>query len=358
MPGLPSGWARPSANNFAETFIGHLAEFARRFRPGAGTDWSDILPLVRRTIAAHKQFDADIWEEFSSIARAADLSIEKLLVANGLTDYRDYVLFEASGAGGGPSQSAGGHSGECSAFLVPASRAAGARPIVGQTWDMPPDQLEFIVVVHRKPSGAPETLGLTTAGCMCLIGMNSEGVAVGNNNLTPTDVRAGVNYLFTITRALRQSCAEDAVEAIESTPRMSGHNFYVADGAVAINVETSATLAGRTNVDTDVFVHTNHYLKEELTSLEFAEQDLRESKWRIEHLGGLFAGLKSEISMDDCWRFLSDSTRGDGAVCNEDFDGDFGDAATVATVVLGPGRDELYICAGGARTGRREKLTL
>ena len=46
------------------------------------------------------------------------------------------------------------------------------------------------------------------------------------------------------------------------------------------------------------------------------------------------------------------------SACNEDYDGQYGPGATLATIVMCPGRGELHACEGGARRGTREVITL
>ena len=342
---------REDIQNFTQSRMDHLAEFVQRHDPGRRLSREAILTAVRLTLDAHRQFDAAIWEEFCGIARAAHLALEELLVGNGYTDMRDFVLF----AGAEPAAGPAGHLGECSAFLIPADRADG-EPIVGQTWDMNADAAEFVRVVHRKPDDAPETLGLTTVGCLCLIGMNSEGVAVGNTNLVPTDARPGVNYLFTLTRALRCGSAEEAAAQVEAAPRLSGHNYYTADARTAINVETTAEHAHRSTVEGDVFVHTNHYLAEPLRPLELEALDLSNSEWRYETLSGNVARLSDTVRMDAAWTLLSDVTQAD---VQRELGGDSPRAsATLAAVVQCPGRRVLYACVGGPAEGNAQVFEL
>ena len=331
----------------------HLAEYVGARGPGAEISRERMLRLAGAAVEAHRRFSPPIWAEFEGIARGAHLTVEELLIGNGLTDLRDYVLVSEAASSGAPPADEGG----CSAFLVPPARADRG-PIVGQTWDMHADARDFVVAVRRRPAGAPETVGVTTAGCLCLIGMNSAGVAVGNTNLVPTDARVGVNYLFTITRALQCTSAEEAAACIEAAPRMSGHNFYVADERTAINIETTATRSVRTAVTGEVLVHTNHYLSDRLKPLELPGRDLRDSTWRRDRLAANFAGLRGPITAADGWRQLADNTRGDGAVCNEDYEGLHGRAATLATVVQCPANRTLHACAGGARLGTREVLRI
>lgn len=334
---------------FAGFRMDRLAEFVHKHDPERGLSREDVLALAGQTVEAHGQFSPAIWAEFCGIARGAGLSVEELLIGNGFTDFRDFVLFDSEALRGGPVEPPG----ECTAFLVPAECADGA-PIVGQTWDMDAEAREFLVLVHRKPDDAPETLGLTTVGCLCLIGLNSEGVAVGNTNLMPVDCGVGVNYLFTITEALGCASAAEAADAVESARRLSGHDFYMADERTAVNVETTARRSYRTAVRGEAFVHANHYLADDLKPLEFPGADLSNSQWRHERLASDLGGLPVPITMENCWERLSGITQGEGGACP----GGSAAVATCAAVVMCPGTRTLYVCAGGPTADNREVLTL
>ena len=67
-----------------------------------------------------------------------------------------------------------------------------------------------------------------------------------------------------------------------------------------------------------------------------------------------FKALQPPITMDDCWRQLSDVAQGGGAADEETCDG----VATCATVVLCPARRSLYVCCGGPSADNRQALTL
>ena len=333
---------RDDIRRFTESRIGHLAAFVHQHDRERSLSRETTLAIAGRTVEAHRGFCPPIWEEFAGIARGAHLTVEELLIGNGLTDFRDFVLLAGSP----------GHTGECTAFLVPAALADGHHPIVGQTWDMNADARDFLAFVHRKPDDAPETLGLTTTGCLCLIGMNSEGVSVGNTNLVPTDVRVGVNYLFTITHALRCASATEAADAIEATPRLSGHNYYVADATVAINLEATAQQCCRTVVDREVLVHANHFLAEALKPLALRGGSAN-SQWRQERLAANFRRVQPPLAMADCWEQLTTATQAD-VPANRQAAG----VASVAAVVQCPATRTLCMCEGPPRKGEYEVLTL
>lgn len=343
---------RDGIRNLAESRTDHLVSFIQRYDPERNVSRRYLHRVVAETLEAHQLYDTAIWDEFDGIARAAGLSHEELLIANGLTDMRDYLLVDNKLM----RQRCTAYMGECSAFLAPPMLTNGA-PVVGQTWDMNNDAGEFIVVVHRKPDNGPETLGLTTVGCLSLIGMNSEGVSVGNTNLVPTDARPGVNYLFTITRALRCSSADEAADVIDATPRLSGHNYYTADATTVVNLETTGARSKRTDVTERIFVHTNHYLDADLKRLEFTEQNSEGSEFRYRQLSANVAEQPTPFTMEMGWEQLADNTREAGAICNEDADGTYAVFCTVATIVQSPAERTLWICAGGSRLGKREVFT-
>ncbi len=347
---------RDAIREFTERRIEYCLGFVDKYDPGRPIGREDVLRVAEEVMEPHRQYDDAVWQEFEGVARGAGVGLPELLVGNGLTDLRDLVLMaDETGADPREPESAGGRgggdTGECTSFACSAE-VSGGSPIIGQTWDMHPDARDYLAVVRRRPCDAPETLSLTTVGCLSLTGLNSEGVAVCNNNLVPTDPQSGVNYLFAITRALAATTALDAVRVIEETPRLSGHNFVVGDASRAFNLEMTTTSSARTDVKRGVFVHANHYTAPALLSAAYERIDLAGSRWRETHLVELFRDVLHPITADVCWELLSDNTRGAGAVCNEDYDSIYGESATAATVVIEPADGRLIACAGGARLGR------
>jgi hypothetical protein len=347
---------RDEIHDFVSRRIAHLVDFVRKYDPGSSITEDDVIRIGRSLIDAHRGYDVALWNEFLGIARGARIPEARLLVGNGLTDIRDLVLMDGLGQSkGGLPDARGGDPGGCTSFGATAE-ATGRASIVGQTWDMHPDARHFLLVVRREPVDAPSTLSLTTVGCLCLSGVNSEGVAVCNSNLVSTDARTGVNYLFTISRALRAGSAAEAADLVECTRRLSGHDFMIADTGSVVDVETTATLSHRATAAEGVLVHSNHYADEDLREHAFEGIDISSSVWRREHLDSAFRSAARPIDRDLCWELLSDSTREDGAVCNEDYEGEFADVATAATTVIETDTAVLTACAGGARLGNRREF--
>ena len=340
---------RNEIKHFAEIRMERLSQFVQMFQPDRSLTRDNILEVAGRLLAAHQQYQPAIWDEFSGIAASSGLPVEALLIMNGLTDIRDFVLLN-----GTPETDT--HLGECTAFIVPKPCTTG-ETIVGQTWDMHADAIDFTVIVHRKPDEAPQTLCLTTVGCLCLVGVNSDGVAAGNSNLTPTDSQIGVNYLFTITHALQHNNALAAADAIVQTPRLSGHNFYVADRENAINLECTAAQHYRTDVENTPFVHANHYLSESFQRLDFRRDD--NSVWRQDTLTRLFNDWNQPLTPETCWDHLGKVSQ-DCVPCEpaQQNTSHADSASTVATLVLCPAHRQIDICSGSAAAGTRQRMTL
>ncbi len=168
---------------------------------GLPVDARLVLDICRRSIEPHQRYDTDVWDELHGIAEGAGLSDEMILICNGLTDIKDAVQVVAGGGSAiQPADTAG-----CTAWLAAPEATEAEIALAGQTWDMHAAAAEFMVIVRRKPDRGPATISMTTAGCLSLVGINSAGIAIGNNNLRPRDARPGVMYLAMIHNALGQT---------------------------------------------------------------------------------------------------------------------------------------------------------
>ena len=85
---------RDDIHNLAESRTDHLVAFIQGYDPGRSLSKRYLQRVVTDVLEAHQDYDQAIWDEFDGIARAAGLSHVELLIANGLTDLRDYLLFD------------------------------------------------------------------------------------------------------------------------------------------------------------------------------------------------------------------------------------------------------------------------
>jgi isopenicillin-N N-acyltransferase-like protein len=291
----------------------------------------ELLALAQACLDASARFDPDGTAELRGIARGAGLAPERVLAMNGLTDLRDALAW------GGPLEATGG----CTAFVVQRDRSADGRVWAGQSWDLGTDNQPYVVAVHRRPALGPETWCVTTVGCLSLMGMNAEGVAVGTTNLRTTDAGPGVPYLGVIHRALAESSAHAAAALIARAPRAGGHAYTVVDrSGEAFAVECSARRSRTFALRGGFHVHTNHCQVAKHQALE-ADVPYASSRARLARMQDLLRRAE-RIDRPFLEACFADHAGGALAICRDDFDG----ISTNAALVVCPEEPSLRACHG------------
>ncbi len=249
---------------------------------GRGRSGEEVLALAEACLEEHERYAPHLVEELRGMGNATGLSLAELIIVGGFTDFIDTVY----NANASPSP-VPAHAGadNCTAFLVPDNRAADQRGLYGQTWDMHDTATPHVVMLRGEPEDKPAFLAFTTVGCVGMMGMNSEGVTVGINNLSGADGQVGVTWPFVVRRMLEQSTAEDALTCLTSARLAGAHNYLVMDrSGRGYSVEAMSTATHVTELDVDPLVHTNHCLfssthaverKREAASQESSEARLR-----------------------------------------------------------------------------------
>ncbi len=303
---------------------------ARRYG-GRPAREADLLALAEACLEASAAFHPAGAAELRGIARGAGLSPAEVLAMNGLTDLRDALAWGAP-----PDTRAG-----CTAFVVQRDHSADGQLWAGQTWDLGTENLPYVVAVERHPEGAPETRCVTTVGCLSLMGMNGEGVAIGTTNLRTTDARMGVPYLSIIHAALEARSAEDAADCILGAPRAGGHAYTVVDReGAAYAIECTARRGRRLAVRGGFHVQTNHCQLAEHRAFE-AELSFASSQARLARMRELLRDA-GRVDGSILARCLADDANGKLAICRDDFDG----ISTNAALLVSPEAPLLRACQG------------
>jgi isopenicillin-N N-acyltransferase like protein len=305
------------------------------------------LRMAKQHLGFHHKFSSEVYEELSGIADGAEISLEELFIANALTDFRDALWQNAPTPPGAPG---------CTSFGIHSSRAAGQPTLLGQTWDMHATAQQVVHVFLRRPNNAPDSLTVSTAGCLSLIGVNDAGIAIGNNNLEPRDARSGVMYLAMIHEALRQKTFPAACKAITRVHRSSGHNYVLASaGGELANIETTAERVVETHSSAPFFVHTNHYLAPELRSLEVPGARAS-SEHRLKRMTTLLEQHKGVLDAEQLRRIMSDHDGGpELCICRE---GGSRDSRSCAFAVMAPATREMWVTIGPPNSGTLTRYSL
>lgn len=224
---------------------------------------SDVLDIAESMLPAHESFDAAIYEEMLAMAETAGISAAEAVVVGGFTDFVDTVRAVV----GGPMPESVIED-DCTAMIVPDSRAGGAG-ILGQTWDMHDDATDHVLLLRVRPDDAPAALVFTTTGCLGQIGMNSEGVCVGINNLVGLDGTRGVAWTSVVRGMLKTGSAAEARDVLLAADLAGAHNFLIFDkSGVGFTVEAMPSARPLIELDETPIVHTNHTLLAEATAAQ------------------------------------------------------------------------------------------
>jgi isopenicillin-N N-acyltransferase-like protein len=141
--------------------------------------------------------------------------------------------------------------------LVPASRGG---PLAGQTWDLNPPDVDYIVAIRRRPMHGPSTWAVTCVGCPTLMGVNDRGLAVGTTNIKTYGSRPGAGYLTIIHRAIRESSAIAASAVVAGAPHAGAHTYWVADAREQHEWEASPNAQLRRDTGEGPLCRSNHCL--------------------------------------------------------------------------------------------------
>ena len=193
----------------------------------------DVLALGEACLAAHEVFAPELVEEIRGMADATGLGVNELVIMNGFTDFVDLTAnpqIVQRYCGHAADEVGDGDGGGCTAFLADSSVTADGRGYVGQTWDMHTTATPHVLMLEVQPTAAPAACCFTITGCVGMIGMNEQGVAVGINNLLDKGGRVGVHWPFVVRKMLDETTVDEALAVLQNAP-LSGRAQLCAHGA-------------------------------------------------------------------------------------------------------------------------------
>ncbi|MEM9042164.1 MAG: C45 family autoproteolytic acyltransferase/hydrolase [Actinomycetota bacterium] len=255
-------------------YAGEIRQYTReRVDLVAGGGWSGgpmerdaVLEIAESMLPAHERFDADLHTEMLAMADAAGISPAEAVIVGGFTDFVDTV--RAVVGGDTPTEVI---EDDCTAVIVPDSRAGGAG-FLGQTWDMHDTATDHVVLLRVRPDGGPRANVFTTTGCLGQIGMNTEGVCVGINNLTGVDGARGVCWTSVVRGMLMTSSAAEALDVLLGADLAGAHNFLIfdrhGDGYDVEAMPSTRPVVRLGDAPDDIIVHTNHTLDPAATAVQ------------------------------------------------------------------------------------------
>ena len=312
--------------------------FAERGRPD---DWKKVAESGRSSRAIYERWHPEGHAEMAGIAEGAGIDIDRLFTATNMTDMRDTILLSA--ASGAPLTKVVDEG--CSSLLVPASKSKDGIALAGQTWDLNPPDIEYVVAIHRKPSEGPQTWAVTCTGCLTLMGINEHGLSVGTTNIKTYGSKPGVGYLSILHRAVQSRDAAEAMLVVEQAPHAGAHTYWLADADQQVEYEASPSGQFLRRADEAPIYRTNHCISEKHVGIQ-GEVVGESSLARFARLGELLAEPVDATSLR---AIFADRSQGLNSI-NRYSEDDTG-TATNAVFIAEPARQRAFACRGPADRG-------
>lgn len=331
---------RSRIRKFVEMRFDAVDQYLRERSSPARRD--EIIAVAEKSERVFEHWDAEGFQEHRGIADGAGVDAHRLYAATNMTDMRDIVLL---GASSGPPLARVVDEG-CSSVLVPASRTRNGHPLVGQTWDLNPQDLEYVVAIHRRPDEGPQTWAITCSGCLTITGMNEHGVTVGTTNIKTYGAEPGVGYLGILHGAIRAKSAEAASELVRKAPHAGAHTYWIADAEQQLEWEASPNGQFMRKANDDVVARTNHCLSAPHIQIE-GEVPSASSKTRLNRIRMLLGG--GGVTSESMRAMFSN--RDDGVNSINRYPEDDVGTATNAVLIADPASRSLTACRGPADRG-------
>ena len=335
-----------------------LSAAEQYFRDWGRGSVDELLSVGAQCWSLARDFHPEAAREQEGIAAAIGVSPERLYATTNMTDIRDVVLLPDVPP---PKVDEG-----CTSVLLPpylldkssdvsseylARQEQGG--LYGQTWDLNPPDIEYIVALHRVPDHGLETWTVTCTGCLTLVGMNERGISVGTTNLKTWRSRVGVGYLSVLHKAVSQPTFTQASIICESAPVAGAHSYWVGGVDRGIEWERSPDEAFQRSTEEGVIGRTNHCL--------FTPHQVREavpppqsSQARLERVTSLISQPQHQ-SIKGLKAVFAD--RSDGVDSINRYPEDEQGTTTNSVVITDPRRGELHACRGSADRGQWVTLT-
>jgi len=301
-----------------------------------------LLEVGERSAAIFAQWDPEGYAEHLGIAAGANVEALRLYTATNMTDMRDALLLSASS--GAPLQKRPEEG--CSSLLVPGVRTESGHALAGQTWDLNPPDVDYIVAIRRRPDAGPQTWSVTCTGCLSLMGINDAGLALGTTNIKVYGSQPGVGYLDILHRMLRTGSVQEASACLQEAPISGAHTYWLADPHRQREWEASPNGKFSRDPESEPMARTNHCLRPEHHEIR-GEEPSPSSLARLNRIHGMLES--GDVGVDRVKAVFGD--RSDGVDSVNRYAEDDQGTATNAVFIAEPASRRAWACRGPADRG-------
>ncbi len=330
---------KPRLQVLAQYLLEQLASgLSSEGRSRLGRD--DVRKALKPSLEVTQRLEPAVWMELESMAHAADLPPEDLLLIHG---YGDLIGFFKSG-----------QTTTRSTFTsLNAVHTDHGLPRMVLAWHLDPALLPYVHLVRRLPAHGPGSLTLTLAGLQPVAVLSEAGLAVACNELRVDDGAPGHLTPHLIAASLTAPSMADAESRITAGPRHGGAAIHMLNNE---GERASYELSGQHAVrlpdpwPQSPRVHCNQALSEEVR-LVASRHDEPTSKARLERVAALAIEARScnPAELAGWFRMTPRSNAAGGDPGTAKIDGSSADSTVL--MICDPAQKTVHIQRGGSSQG-------
>lgn len=303
--------------------------------PASGHTWTQTLEKANLYQDLTREHYPYIIDEMTGVAHGAEVNFDELFC------YSIEELFATTVLPGKG----------CTDILI-APPLTDGQIIVGHNNDLSPSSINKVFPVIWQFDDGTSMFTTGPLGYYVSIGVNSYGIALTGNELTPTDNKIGVPRSIVARAILSAKTLDEAVKIAIDPLRASSYNNIITTKEHTVNVEGSGTSFELLSPTEGVLGHSNHYICPSMLKYE-GHPEYTSS---IERLARVIALSKTKnlYSTEDMVTILSDhnGTQGNAnTVCRHDTKSE-----TVFSVIIDFGDGSVNLAMGHPCTSHYEKV--
>jgi len=249
----------------------------------------------------------------------------------------------------------------CTDVAVSSDVTKDGNVLIGHNEDWSSEQQDTVVLIHARPRGMPEFITTSYAGLVPSSGMNSAGISLTGNALSPNDERIGIPKLFPVRKVLATRSIGAALEAAMPSGRASSYNNICSDKNGEIySLEGSATDFECLYSVNGHMVHTNHYVSDRMRRYEAEPEGMGCSTFRYNRAKRLLEAQLGDVTVESIASIFRDHVNKPGSICRHRTPGvhRLDVSETIFSVIYDLTRLEAHVCGDKPCKGSYEILPI
>jgi len=341
--GKPFELGRAIGKKCASKAVQYRKSIAASVEFYTGFKWKEAVERAELFLPFAEDFDSDHVEELKGFADGSKLPFGEIFALS------CHELLSPTGFKG------------CTDVAVNGDVTSDGRVLAAHNEDWSPTAQETVVLLHAKPKGKPEFIAACYAGFLPSCGMNSAGISLTGNALSPNDSRIGIPKSFPVRKVLEAKRVGEALEYAMPDSRASSYNNIVSDKNGEIySLEGSATDCAWIYAIDGYLVHTNHYVAEKMQRFEEDPSAIACSVFRYNRALRLVEDQLGSVTVESLHGLLSDHVNKPGSICRHPTPGvdPLDISETIFSVIFDLTNLEAHILKGKPCTGGFVKYSL